>query len=141
MLNNLLSWFEQHQHVIAWSAGISVLVFVGTLIAVPFAIVSMRSDFFVRDRSESSGVSLLGVVARLAKNGLGVLLILVGFVMLFTPGQGVLTVLLGLSLLDFPGKKKLQTRLVCMSSVHRSINWIRRRAGKEPIQLPAEAER
>lgn len=138
MLSNLLYWLEQHQPIIVWGAGISVLVFVVTLIAVPFAIVSMRPDFFVRDERKASALGPVAIPARLAKNCLGVVLIVMGFVMLFVPGQGVLTMLLGVSLLDFPGKRRLEIRLVRISSVHRSINWIRRRAGKKPIQLPGE---
>jgi hypothetical protein len=141
MLSNLLSTLEQHQHVIAWGAGISLLVFVVTLIAVPLAIIAMRPDFFVRDERKASALGPLAIPARLAKNGLGVVLIGMGFVMLFVPGQGVLTILLGVSLLDFPGKRRLEIRLVRIGSVHRSINWIRRRAGKTPIQLPGEVSR
>jgi len=53
--------------------------------------------------------------------------------MLVLPGQGVLTLLLGIGLLGFPEKYKLQQRIVSQATVLRTLNRIRRRAGREPL--------
>jgi hypothetical protein len=70
------------------------------------------------------------------KNVLGLLLIIAGLVMLLVPGQGLLTVVVGLVLTDFPGKFRLQRWIVSRKSVWRSIQWLRKRAGKEPLKRP-----
>ena len=57
--------------------------------------------------------------------------------MLVAPGQGLLTLAAALVLLDFPGKYRLERRLVTQKPVWKSINWLRRRAGREPLERPA----
>ena len=47
-----------------------------------------------------------------------------------------LTLLIGLTLLDFPGKRKLELWLVRRPSIRSAIDWIRTRAGREPLILP-----
>ena len=66
------------------------------------------------------------------------LLVAAGLAMLFLPGQGLLTVLIGVSVMDFPGKRGLLQRLVRGPKVQRTLNWIRRKRGKEPFAF-AEA--
>ena len=47
------------------------------------------------------------LLAKIGRNLLGGLLILLGLVMLVTPGQGILTIVLGFTIMDFPGKKRI----------------------------------
>jgi hypothetical protein len=77
-------------------------------------------------------------VVIVAKNLLGILLALAGLVMLVVPGQGLLTLVAGLMLVDFPGKYRLERWLATRPPVWRSINWLRRRAGREPLEQPDE---
>ncbi|MBL8850214.1 MAG: hypothetical protein JNG89_11045 [Planctomycetaceae bacterium] len=72
------------------------------------------------------------------KNGLGVVLVLVGLVLSlpFVFGQGVLTILIGVSLLDLPGKRRLELAIIRREAVHKSINWIRKKAGRPPLTMP-----
>ncbi len=72
----------------------------------------------------------------MAKNLAGIVTILAGIVMLFTPGQGLLTIVLGILLVDFPGKHRLRRWLVTRPGVWRSINSLRKRAGREPFKSP-----
>ncbi len=72
----------------------------------------------------------------LLKNLAGAVFLIMGFLMLFIPGQGLLTILLGLTFLNFPGKRRLEIRLIRSPRIHRGVNWIRRRSGKPPVQLP-----
>jgi hypothetical protein len=56
--------------------------------------------------------------------------------MLIVPGQGMLTIAVGLVLTNFPGKFRLERWIATRRSVWRSINWLRRRAGREPLERP-----
>jgi len=51
------------------------------------------------------------------------------------PGQGLLTVLLGIMLLDFPGRHRLEQKLLSKPSIVNTINKLRERFGKQPLQL------
>ncbi len=73
------------------------------------------------------------------KNALGYLFVLMGIAMLVLPGQGILTIMIGVTLLDFPGKYRLERWLVSRRPVLRSINWLRRCAGREPLATTEDA--
>ena len=51
------------------------------------------------------------VVKNIAKNTGGVCLIIIGFMLIFTPGPGLLTILAGLYITSFPGKPALVAKL------------------------------
>jgi hypothetical protein len=72
----------------------------------------------------------------IAKNVLGIVLVIAGVLMLLVPGQGLLTIVAGLILLDFPGKFDLERRLATQRHVWRSINWLRKRFGRTALQRP-----
>ena len=117
--------------------GLSVITFVGSLIAVPWLIGRMRADYFLTHwqvvQARHRRHPALALTILLARNGLGLLLVAAGLAMLFLPGQGLLTVLIGVSVMDFPGKRRLLQRLVRGPKVQRTLNWIRRKRGKEPF--------
>jgi len=107
----------------------SVVLFVGTLIAVPIVCVRLPSDYFVRPREPGSmRTATLRTIA-------ACILILAGIAMLVLPGQGLLTILIGVSLLDFPCKRRWQRRLLTRPAVLRALNGIRSRAGKDPFRM------
>jgi hypothetical protein len=121
---------------------VGIATFIGSLIAVPWILVRIPSDYFVRESREPTvleGVPpLLRAPLIVAKNLLGGVLIAGGLAMLVLPGQGILTILLGVSLIDFPGKFALERKLVRQEAVHGAINWIRRRRGRAAIEVPAQ---
>ncbi|MDQ8179545.1 PGPGW domain-containing protein [Pelagicoccus sp. SDUM812005] len=132
----LASAFEEEQAWVAWMVGVSVVTFLGSLIAVPIVVVAMDADFFVRPEKRGIPLNPLRLLRRILKNVLGWILLVAGLAMLLLPGQGLLTIALGVGLVDFPGKRKLQIRIVKLGKVHRSINWIRKKADKPPLELP-----
>jgi multisubunit Na+/H+ antiporter MnhG subunit len=73
--------------------------------------------------------------AVVAKNVLGVFLILLGIVLSLpgVPGQGLLTILLGLIMLDIPGKRPLEARIIKRPNVLAAINNLRARFNKPPL--------
>ena len=79
------------------------------------------------------------LLAKLLKNTAGVVFLTAGVAMLVLPGQGLLTILLGLMLINFPGKRRFELALIRRRPVLKSVNWIRRRAGREPL-IVADSE-
>lgn len=71
--------------------------------------------------------------ATVAKNLIGVVLVLAGIVMLIGPGQGILTILIGLIMLDIPGKRPLEARIIGRPAVLTAVNALRSRWGKPPL--------
>ena len=116
---------------------LSVVTFVGSLVAVPWLIGRMRADYFLTHwqvvQARHRRHPALALTVFLARNALGLLLVAAGLAMLFLPGQGLLTVLIGISVMDFPGKRRLLQRLLRGPKVQRTLNWIRRKRGKEPF--------
>lgn len=137
MLETARQWMEAHEGLLVWVGAVSLVTFIGSLIAVPIYVIRMPKDFFTR---ENEGVprSPLQIMGRVLKNALGVLLLIAGLLMLVLPGQGLLTIALAVGLLDFPGKRNLKLRLGKLKGVSRSMNWIRKKAGKEPLEIPRE---
>lgn len=122
-----------------WVAGLSALIFVASLVALPWIIVRLPADYFARRGQR--GTPLLGraptshwLIAA-GKNLAGALLVVMGLLMLVLPGQGILTILAGLLLMNFPGKYRLERWLVSRRPVWRAIRWLRARAGRPPLEL------
>lgn len=112
------------------SSAMSVLLFVGTLVAIPVLCVRLPADYFVRPEPRRP---LWKVVLRTI---VAVVLLTMGVAMLVLPGQGVLTILVGLSILDFRAKRKLVRALLQRRTVLRAMNGMRRRASKPPLIMP-----
>lgn len=117
--------------------------FVATLVVVPWAILQLPADYFSRHRRRSLWSNrhpLVRWLLLVAKNLLGVLLVITGIMMLVLPGQGLITVLFGVMLLDFPGKFRFQRWLVCRGPILRAVNWLREKWHKPPFQIACADE-
>lgn len=137
-----MDWLTQNQTLLWWLGVGSVAMFVGTLAFIPLLVARLPVDYFASPRrhpppwcARHPGLTLF---YHLVKNVLGVLFLVGGFIMLFTPGQGLLSLLIGVSLTDFPGKYRLERALVSRPGVARAVQWMRRKAGREPLQLPED---
>lgn len=135
----MLDWLQLNQTLLTWLAVVSVVTFVGSLLAVPWLIVRIPADYFSRAEPHVlpwvNRHPVVHIVAHVAKNVVGALLILAGIAMLVLPGQGVLTIVIGILLLDFPGKRALERRLVSQPTILRAINWMRERGGRPPLRI------
>lgn len=131
-------------HILRSLAIFSLATFVISGIALPWLMTRLPADYFLeKDRATRPSWPrhrALYWTWRLLKNLLGAVLVLAGVVMLFTPGQGVLTILAGLWLMDLPGKRRWELHLIGRPKVLASINWIRQKAGRPPLQVPEESE-
>ncbi len=138
------SFLEDNATVLSLIAGLTLLLFVAAAILVPVILVRMPADYFLDQRRHEGRWRqmhpALVVLIMIARNLVGVLLIIIGIVMLVTPGQGLLTIFVGFMALDFPGKYRLERRLVGWKPVCRSINWLRRKFHREPLQLDHAAQ-
>jgi len=135
----LPEWFFSHQTT-GWLAFLSVLMFFGSLIVMPFLVARMRPDYFLtREPSPGSWAARHAGVRFLVlaiKNLAGFLLLLAGIAMLVLPGQGFITILVSITLLNFPGKRWLELKIVRQRRVRKLIEWIRAKARRPPLIIP-----
>lgn len=135
----MLEWIQSHE-ALFWSLfAVSVVTFLATLLAVPVLLVRLPRDYFAHDRRREKPRNrqhpAVRAVLIAARNLLGAVLAMMGLVMLLTPSQGLITLLVGLMLLDYPGKYQLERWIVSRPSVFGTVNWLRRRAGRDPLIL------
>jgi len=136
----MTQWLDDNAALLTALAVVSVIVFVGSLLAMPIIVGRIPADYFAHARRPDSLWSRQRPLVRIAiviiKNALGVLLMLAGLAMLFAPGQGLLTLLVGFLLIDFPGKYRFEQSLLRRKRIMRLLNWIRRRRGTPPLEPP-----
>ena len=122
------------------------IVFWGTVglsligvVLLPLLVIRLPEDYFIplnRRRASTGTNRMRRPVVVVIRNLLAVPLFLAGVLMLFTPGQGVLMILLALSVASFPGKDRLERRLIAFPGVLATLNMIRIRGGKPPLENP-----
>jgi len=109
----------------------------------PFIISLIPADYFMK---ENKGLLkklplALYIIMMIIKNLAGLLFTLAGLIMLITPGQGLLTILAGLAFMNFPGKRNIEIRLIKIKKVTKSLDWIRKKMNKCPIEIPGKAKK
>ncbi|WDQ17120.1 PGPGW domain-containing protein [Rhodopirellula sp. P2] len=138
-LNHLYEQLLEHKGAMQWAAVISAVVFVGSLLMVPFLVVRIPADYFAKPHRPRTLFAdqhpLLRWSGLIVKNLLGASLLLAGIAMLVLPGQGLLTVAIGVLLLDFPGKHRLEAKLIRFPPVGKSIHWLRKKANAPPLVI------
>lgn len=136
----LFDWLSAHPGLVTLLVACSIATFVVSLVALPMLVARLPADYFEhplapraawRDEHPLLVAFLVG-----AKNVLGAVLVFTGLVLLVLPGQGLLTMLAGLVLLDLPGKRAFERRVVARPRVLAALNWLRKRAGREPLRQP-----
>ena len=123
---------------------VSMVFFVGSLVAIPFILVRLPADFFdirVPRPWMENHHPFLRVLGHLMKNIVGLVFVFVGFLMLFLPGQGILTMLIGITLLEFPGKRHLEAKLIGQPTVLNAINGMRQKFGKPPLIIAPASQK
>jgi hypothetical protein len=133
----MMHWIQGNEPLLWWLAALSVVTFVGSLLAVPWLVVRIPRDYFAPGATRrlpwADRHPALRLALAIGKNVLGLAFVAAGIVMLVLPGQGILTIVVGIVLLDFPGKQRLLQWIVVQPPVLDSINWLRRRSGREPL--------
>jgi hypothetical protein len=137
MTADILRFFGDHSVLLGWLGGASLLMFVGSLIAVPLVVVRLPEDYLHRERKlVRTWPRYLSLPLMALKNAFGVLFLLSGLAMLVLPGQGLLTLVIGLMLIDFPRKRILVHRILGYRRIWRGINRLRARFGKPELEPP-----
>jgi hypothetical protein len=139
-IEQLWDWARANDSLLWWLFAGSLAFFLLTPLAVAVAVIQLPNDYFTEKKHRPleswSRHRVLRPIALVLKNALGAVLLVAGLVMLIVPGQGLLTVAVGLMLVDFPGKFRLERWLATRGPVWRSINWLRKRAGREALKRP-----
>jgi hypothetical protein len=115
-----------------------VISFVVSLVIVGIVMVKIPANYFSSHYHQdflpnSSWITRWGAVV--AKNVIGLLLVIAGIIMLVGPGQGILTILIGLILMDIPGKRPLEARLIKRPAILAAVNSFRARYNKPPLVM------
>ncbi len=138
-----MNWLFDYWHALSWNGILLGFgIFVGSLLlsflAIGIVMVKIPANYFSSHYVEdflpgSSWFVRWGAV--IAKNILGVFLVLVGILLSLPgiPGQGILTILLGLIMLDIPGKRPLEAKIIKRPNVLAAINNLRQRFNKPPL--------
>jgi len=112
---------------------------VASMILVPWIIVQIPPDYFTHPKRQhylwEGQPPVIRWIFIFLKNVLGMLFLIAGIVMLFLPGQGILTIIVGLMLTDFPYKYKVEIWIIRHPSILRSINWLRKKAKRDPLKI------
>ena len=135
----MFEWIGDHKGLL-WTLGLaSLVIFIASLLIIPAIIIRIQPDYYTHPRRPPSPWAnehrfvRFGILV--GKNLLGAILVVAGIAMFVLPGQGLLTLLVGFFLIDIPGKYKVEKWLVAQKYVSRPINWLRRRRGREPLQV------
>ncbi len=139
-IDQATEWMKDHKAITGLAVTLSFFTFLASLIVTPAIVIRMSPDYFLRPRARPHTFRQQHPTLRwtglVLKNFLGFFLILAGIAMLALPGQGLLTIFMGLVLANFPGKNRLELYLVRLPAIAKSINWMRKKAGREPLQIP-----
>ncbi|MCA9622753.1 MAG: hypothetical protein KC731_27225 [Myxococcales bacterium] len=118
---------------------VAVSAAVTTGFVVAFVVVIEPDHFIARrkDRIRRIESPLARGAYFVAKNLLGVLLIIAGIVLSLPgiPGPGLVTIAIGLLLTDLPHKRRFVLSLVRRPPIHRTLDRIRARFDKPPLRL------
>jgi amino acid transporter len=138
MIQTVIEWIQQHLLLVYVVGGISLFLFITTVIAVPFIIINLPEDFLQEEKRKERVMKIhfvLRLFVLILKNIIGFILIVAGILMLVLPGQGIITILIGLILFDFPGKHKLIFLILRNPLVLGAINWIRKENRRKPLRI------
>lgn len=128
-----------------WLAIASLVMFVASLAAMPFIVARIPVDYFHFDHRHRIMIDgrhpLLRLVVVSIKNLFGMVLVLAGIIMLFTPGQGLLSILFGLMIMNYPGKYRLECWIISRPPVFNAVNAMRAKLGHPPLLMPPHHER
>jgi hypothetical protein len=121
-------------------AAIFLVSFFANLGIVTLILVKLPADHFSKRRKTKFWAGprpWLHAAKVIGKNIGGLLLVALGIVLSLpgVQGQGLLTELLGIMLLDFPGRHRLDQKLLSKPSILNSINKLRARFDKKPLEL------
>ena len=139
--NNLIDQISgiilNYKNFILWLGSISFLVFIFSLISIKWLVALIPSDYFIENKRNKyqSSYPLTWLISIIIKNIIGYILIIGGILMLVLPGQGLFTIIIGLMLSNYPGKYFIERKFIAIPSVLKTINWLRKKSNKPPLEV------
>lgn len=136
VIDLVLEFVKEHKFLIG---GLSLAMFVVSVLLVPVFVQILPEDYFIRKklRTKPSWVPFpLHVLYLVAKNIVGIVLIVLGLAMLVLPGQGLLTLIVGIILTDIPGEREAFLLICRKTPVLKAMNWLREKKGIPPFIMP-----
>lgn len=130
--------YETIQPWLPLLASVSILMALASMILIPLLIVKMPADYFVEDRHVRHW-NVWRALFYIVRNAFAVVLLVAGIIMLVLPGQGLLTIIIAVMVSDVPGKYRFERFLLRQRGVLKSMNWVRKRYNKPPLQKPQSA--
>ena len=137
------TWLPLPPEILPFLEALAVLslgMFVAAVFLVPIFIARIPARYYVdlprRPTDWGRRHPALRILLLAGRNALGWVLVVAGIAMLALPGQGLLALLVGLTLVDVPQKRRVELWLIRRGPVLRSLNWIRHKARKAPLELP-----
>ena len=136
-LDTIYEFLANYKQFIFWLGSISAVIFLFSLLSIKWLVGSIPSDYFIKKKSSKfkNNYPLTWLFSLIVKNILGYSLILGGIFMLVLPGQGIFTIMIGLMLSNYPGKYAIERKFIGIPSVLKSINWLRKKSDKPPIEI------
>ena len=136
-LDTIYEFLANYKKFIFWLGSISAVIFLFSLLSIKWLVGSIPSDYFIKKKSSKfkNNYPLTWLFSLIVKNILGYSLILGGIFMLVLPGQGIFTIMIGLMLSNYPGKYAIERKFIGIPSVLKSINWLRKKSDKPPIEI------
>jgi hypothetical protein len=141
----MMKWISERWTAASWTAiAIGLALFVATFVisylVVCVVLIKLPENYFHSDYEHHllpDSHPVLRSVAIAAKNVVGVILILAGIVLSLpgVPGPGLLTIFIGVMLTDLPGKRKLEVKLIGRPAVLGTVNKLRAKYNKPPLQI------
>lgn len=134
----LVKLWSAHEREIWLLGAASAVMLVVSVVLIMALIVALPADYYVENNGRRrlfEDHPPLRFAFLLVKNAVGVVLLVAGLLMLVLPGQGILTILAALAALNFPGKRRLELAILQRPGVLRSVNWLRDKAGRRPLEF------
>lgn len=136
-IESITEFVSSYKAYILWLATISLFVFIFSLISIKWLVALIPTNYFIKKNMVKSkkSYSFIWLISVIVKNLIGYTLILGGLLMLVLPGQGLFTILMGLILSNYPGKYNIERRFISIPSVLRTVNWLRKKSNKPPLEI------
>ena len=138
----MFTWLKEHETLLWWLGISSIIMFIGTLLLVPWLVARIPQDYFAPKKRRPLPLwnrhPAMRIAILIARNVLGLIVLLTGVAMLILPGQGIITIVLGLMLMTFPGKYRFERWLASRRGVLRGINWLRAKMKRPPLEAPGD---
>lgn len=136
-MDQVLSWLDQYKLLFSSFAILGVLLLVISLVATPWLISRLPNDYLIKAGLREKPRGFIRTVIYCVRAVIGLILVILGFVLMLTPGPGLVVLIVGISLAEFPGKERLLVSIATQPSVLKSLNWMRTRRGKQPFDYPS----